>query len=88
MPKYTPGRLREAVNSRRITARLRVPSHVPSLLIIGAGVHPESAPVEVEDALRFIGDELRGDLEEAAARIDDDAGFAQDGELPWVKAEG
>jgi hypothetical protein len=42
----------------------------------GADIHAESAPAEVEEALRFVGDELRGDLEEAAAGIDDDAGFA------------
>jgi hypothetical protein len=34
------------------------------LLILGADVHPESAPAEVEEALRFVGDELRGDLED------------------------
>jgi len=47
----------------------------------GVDIHPQSAPAEIEEALRFVGHELRGDLEEAAARVDDDAGSAQDGEL-------
>jgi len=73
----------QAASHRRVTkvaseARRSVFS---PLLIFGADVHPESAPAEVEETLRLIGDELRGDLEEAAARVDDDAGFAQDGEL-------
>lgn len=50
-------------------------------LLLNTDVHPESAPAEVEEALRFVGDESRGDLEKAAAGVDDDAGFAQDGEL-------
>jgi hypothetical protein len=44
-------------------------------------IHPERAPAEVERTLRLVGDELRGDLKEAAARVDDDTGFAQEGEL-------
>lgn len=56
-------------------------SYQPRLLLLGADIHPQGAPAEVEEALRLIGDELRGDLEETAARVDDDAGFAQDGEL-------
>jgi hypothetical protein len=50
-------------------------------LLLNADIHPQGAPAEVEEALRFVGDELRDDLEEADARVDDDAGFAQDGEL-------
>jgi hypothetical protein len=34
------------------------------LLILGADVHPERAPAEVEETLRLLGDELRGDLED------------------------
>lgn len=48
---------------------------------LSSDVHPERAPAEVEEAVGFVGEELGGDLEEAAARIDDDAGFAQNSEL-------
>ena len=47
-------------------------------------VHPQQAVAEIEDALSFVGEELGGDLEEAAARVDDDAGLAQDGEWRMV----
>ena len=49
---------------------------------LSSGVHSEQAPAEVEEAIGFVGEELGSDFEEAAARVDDDAGFAQDGELP------
>ena len=46
-----------------------------------AEIHPQGAPAEVEQALRFIGQKLRRDFVEAPTRIDHDAGFAQEREL-------
>lgn len=53
----------------------------PPSLLLGTDIHAQCTPAEVEQTLRLIGDELRGDLEQAAAGFDEDAGFAQDGEL-------
>ena len=40
-----------------------------------AGVDPEQAPAEIENAIGFVGEELGSDFEDAAARVDDDAAF-------------
>lgn len=38
----------------------------PKVLILGADVHVQSTPAEVEQALGFVGDELRRDLKKVA----------------------
>ena len=45
------------------------------------GVEPEEAPAQIDQALRWVGDELRREPVKAIAADGDDPGVAEDGDL-------
>jgi hypothetical protein len=49
--------------------------------LLRTDVHPQQAIAEIQDTLRFVSEELRSDLVEAAPALGDDAGVAEHGHV-------
>lgn len=49
------------------------------LLMVASGIQTEKAISKIQNV--FVGEELRGDLVEAVAALEDDAGVAQNGKM-------